>query len=163
MARRGGHTARTRPQHSSTLPGLARYAGKRIDQAPAVLAVLSAAALIVWGIWLSSHVPEPHRYGSLAQDWVSATALIVLPWLVGLGMTHRDRRADAYRRLTEQLIPTKSEYERFVARSQRMEICTELDELMAHSIAAIALQAAGARRLMDNPIYLSSASWGFRG
>jgi len=34
---RGGHTARTRPQHSSTLPGPARHASKRVDQAPAVL------------------------------------------------------------------------------------------------------------------------------
>src|ERR1700733_13762855 len=34
---RKGHTARTRPQHSSTLPGPARHARKRIDQAPAVL------------------------------------------------------------------------------------------------------------------------------
>jgi signal transduction histidine kinase len=118
---------------------------------PGALAVLSAAALFGWGIWLSRHVPEPNTYGSLAENWASAAALIVLPWLAGLAMTYRSHRADAYRHLAEQLAQTTSEYERLVAQSQRMEICAELDELLAHTIAAIALQAAGARRLMDNP------------
>lgn len=118
---------------------------------PGVLAVLSATVLLGWGILLSSHVPEPHWYGSLDQDWVSTAALIALPWLVGLALTHRARRASAYRRLTEQMMKTKGEYERLVAHAQRMEISNELDELLAHTIAAIALQAAGARRLAGRP------------
>jgi hypothetical protein len=95
------------------------------------LAVLSATVLLGWGILLSSHVSEPHWYGSLDQDWVSTAALIALPWLVGLALTHRARRASAYRRLTEQMMKTKGEYERLVAHAQRMEISNELDELLA--------------------------------
>ncbi len=118
---------------------------------PGIVAVLSTVALLGWGIWLSSHVPEPHWYGSLVQDWVSTAALITLPWLAGLALTHRARRADAYRRLTRQMMETKSDYERLAAHGQRMEISHELDELLAHTVAAIALQAAGARRLAGRP------------
>ncbi len=34
---------------------------------------------------------------------------------------------------------------------RRMEISHELDELLAHTVAAVALQAAGARRLAGRP------------
>jgi signal transduction histidine kinase len=118
---------------------------------PGIVAVLSTVALLGWGIWLSSHVAEPQWYGSLVQDWVSTAALIALPWLAGLALTHRARRADAYRHLTRQLTETKSDYERLVADAQRMVISHELDELLAHTVAAIAMQAAGARQLAGRP------------
>lgn len=117
---------------------------------PGVVAVLSAVALFGWGIWLSSHVPEPHWYGSVAQGWISTAVLIALPWLTGMAMTHHARRTDAYRRLTEQMTRTRGEYEQLAAQSQRIVIGGELDQLLAHTIAAIALQAAGARRLAES-------------
>jgi hypothetical protein len=60
---RGGHTARTRPQHSSTLPGPARHASKRVDQAPAVLVSFRNQCRI-WISPTAASVPSgPHPIG----------------------------------------------------------------------------------------------------
>ena len=74
--------------------------------------------------------------------------VLVAPWAIGRLVRERTRRADAFRALAAQTEREQAERERAAVAQERLRIGAELQDIVAHSVSAMVIGAAGARRLL---------------
>jgi signal transduction histidine kinase len=78
--------------------------------------------------------------------------LFLSSWVLGWFVGERHRRADAFSALTARVAAERTERERTAIAQERLAIGAELQDIIAHSVSMMVVQAAAARRLLiDEP------------
>jgi signal transduction histidine kinase len=78
-----------------------------------------------------------------------ASMLIFPAWFAGRLVCERRRRASAFRELAAQAAADQAEHESAAITEERARIGSELQDIIAHSVSAMVIQAGGARQLLD--------------
>ncbi|HSS03981.1 MAG TPA: histidine kinase, partial [Solirubrobacterales bacterium] len=74
--------------------------------------------------------------------------VLATPWFVGRLARERGRRAAAFDELATQATSEQAEHERAAIARERVRLGVELQDIVAHSVSAMVVQAGGARRLL---------------
>ena len=83
---------------------------------------------------------------------VTLLVLFAAPWVLGRVVHSRVRRADAFTELAARAAAERAERERAAVEEERLTIGRELQDIIAHSVSVMVVQAGGARRLLhDQP------------
>jgi len=125
-------------------------AGAWLESRRSVLAFAMAAVLLVAGQVISTYVTDVTGgdLGSLATLMVLFTA----PWVLGRFVNARHRKAEAFSSLAAQAATERGERERAAVAQERLTIGRELQDIIAHDVSVMVVQAGGARRLLyDEP------------
>ncbi len=125
---------------------LAYSAGARLDLRRGLVAVAAAAGL--FGAFLAASGAEPASVGGIATGGSFVALLLVVPWLVGRVARERGRRAEGFALLAAQTAADHAEHERAVVTQERVRIGGELQDIIAHSVTAMVIQAGGAKQLL---------------
>ncbi len=87
-----------------------------------------------------------------APGWAGSISLgfffLVPAWVVGCLVRERTRRADAFTELERSALSARAEGERAAIAEERAMIGRELQDIIAHSVSVMVVQAGGARRLL---------------
>jgi signal transduction histidine kinase len=134
-------------------PVLLGYAaGAWLESRAAVTAIVLGAILFGLAMFLADVVIVPQGGLNFAGDLVFFTLLVSVPWFVGRLARDRSRRAAAFRELAARAAAEHDERERAAVTRERNRIGGELQDIIAHSVSAMVIQAGGARRLLrTNP------------
>ncbi len=125
-------------------------AGAWLDLRRSVFAFAAAAALLVADQLVETYVTDVTggNLGNLALLML----LFTVPWVVGRFINERDRRATAFSSLAAQVASERADRERAAIAQERLTIGRELQDIIAHSVSVMVVQAGGARRLLhDEP------------
>lgn len=109
-------------------------------------AALAVAALAFAGLVLST--PTPHSVSDSAAGVFLVAMLYVVPWFVGRIAREPIRRAAAFRELAAQAAAEVEAREQAAIAAERVRIGHELQDIIAHSVSAMVVQAGGARQLL---------------
>jgi signal transduction histidine kinase len=124
---------------------LAYGAGAWLDTRRA-LAALTAAVVLFGGFVLST--PTPHSARDVAGAAFFVALLLIAPWFIGRLARESARRAAAFGELAAQATAESEERERAAIALERARIGHELQDIIAHSVSAMVIQAGGARLLL---------------
>jgi signal transduction histidine kinase len=125
---------------------LAYSVGAWLDPRRGVVAVALGVSLFGGFVLLSD--ANLISFGEIAADLFFACLLFVAPWVVGRLVRERSRRAVAFGELALQVAAEHDERERAAIAQERVRIGGELQDIIAHSVSAMVIQAGGARRLL---------------
>ena len=123
-------------------------AGAWLDSRRSAVTLVLALGLLGSCAFLPGDGASPTGPGSvtLALFW---TSLMLLPgWFAGRLARERSRRATAFRDLAAQAAAEQDECESVAIAAERARIGRELEDIIAHSVSGMVIQAGGARRLM---------------
>jgi signal transduction histidine kinase len=109
-----------------------------------------AALALAAGLLLADQLVEVYvtEGGSLASGIFFSVALLAVPWLVGRFITERRDRAEAFTALAAQTEVERAGRERAAIAQERVRISRELQDIIAHSVSVMVVQAGGARRIL---------------
>jgi len=88
--------------------------------------------------------------GDVASAIAPTLVVLAVPWVLGRLVRERTRRAGAFRELALQTEREQAERERAAIAHERLRIGVELQDIVAHSVSAMVIAAAGARQLMPS-------------
>ena len=125
-------------------------AGAWLPWRTGIFAVATAAALLIANMAIETYVTEPSSSGGFGTGIVLSLILFGVPWLVGRFVAERGRRADAFTVLAHQTEAEQAQRARAAIEQERMRIGRELQDIIAHSVSVMVVQAGGARRLLRN-------------
>jgi len=126
------------------LLGLAYSAGAWLDARPSAVCGTAGVALVVAG---GIHAGRPGLASIASATFYSA--LIVAPgWVVGRFARERARRIAAFGDLAAEAATEREAREAAAIARERARIGTELQDIIAHSVSAMVIQAGGARMLL---------------
>ncbi|MDX6619050.1 MAG: hypothetical protein QOK36_1436, partial [Gaiellales bacterium] len=91
-----------------------------------------------------------HSAAGVARAAFFVSLLFAAPWFIGRLARASSRRAAAFRELAEQVAAESEQRERAAVAEERVRIGHELQDIIAHSVSAMIIQAGGARRLMPS-------------
>ena len=123
---------------------LAYAVGAWLDVRPG-LAALGLAGAIFTGFVIHT---ESSSSGALGPALFVLSVAFAAPWFVGRMARERSRRAAAFRELAAQAAAEHVERERGAIAQERARIGLELQDIIAHSVSAMVVQAGGARRML---------------
>lgn len=123
-------------------------AGAWLDVRRSLAAVILGLALIVSCAFLPGGGGPPAGAGSIAQSVFYPSLMIVPGWLVGRLARARGRRSTAFRELAAQAAADQDAREAAAIAGERARIGSELQDIIAHSVSAMVIQAGGARLLL---------------
>jgi signal transduction histidine kinase len=84
-----------------------------------------------------------------AAPFLAFVSLLTFPaWFVGRLVRERGKRADAFAELAEQAAIEQRERDAAAIAQERVLIGAELQDIVAHSVSAMVIQAGGARSLL---------------
>jgi signal transduction histidine kinase len=109
------------------------------------LPALGLAGAIFTGFVLHT---ESSPSGALGAAIFVLSVAFAAPWLLGHMARERSRRATAFRELATRATAEHMERERGAIAQERERIGSELQDIIAHSVSAMVVQAGGARRLL---------------
>lgn len=122
--------------------------GSRLGTRRSLASVLPGLALIVSCAFLPGGGGPPTGAGSIAQS-VFYPALMIVPGFVVGGLARaRRHRSTAFRELAAQAAAEQDARQSAVIAAERARIGSELQDIIAHSISAMIVQAGGARLLL---------------
>jgi signal transduction histidine kinase len=105
-------------------------------------AVSLAVSVLLFGCFVAGFE------ASVAAAIAPALLALVVPWVIGRVVRERARRTGALRALALQTEREQAERERAAVAQERLRIGAELQDIVAHSLSAMVIGAAGARRLL---------------
>jgi signal transduction histidine kinase len=123
--------------------GAGAWADRRRGMAATAAATASYAALAI-------STGTPGSAGQTLAQIIFAGLLCVPASLVGRIARTRTLRTDAFRRLADQTADDVRAKERLAAADERARIGRELHDIVARSVAAMIVQAGGARRVLTS-------------
>ena len=101
----------------------------------------------VGGIATAEHVAgAPGWFGSLSLGFF----FLVPAWAVGRLVRERTRRAEAFAELERGALAERAQREQAAIAEERALIGRELQDIIAHSVSVMVVQAGGARRLLGS-------------
>jgi signal transduction histidine kinase len=127
---------------------LSYSAGAWLSLRRGLIAVAISAGLFGGFVLLSDS--NLNSFGEIAADLFFACLLLVAPWFVGRLVRERSRRAAAFGELAVQAAAEHDQRERAAIVRERVRIGSELQDIIAHSVSAMVIQAGGARRLLSS-------------
>ena len=148
----GGRLFTALPSQSAELaPILCAYgAGAWLARRRGAIATALAIGLLYADALVASYVD----HASGAPGWSGGLALVVsfllVPWVIGCFVRERTRRAAAFAALEAQVTAERSERERAAIAQERIVIGRELQDIIAHSVSVMVIQAGGARQLLGH-------------
>jgi signal transduction histidine kinase len=106
--------------------------------------------LTVLGAWslLPGVGGAPTGVGPIAQALFYAVVLIAPAWFVGRLVRGHSRRTTAFRDLAAEAELERAQLETAAIVEERTRIGSELQDIIAHSVSAMVIQAGGARRAL---------------
>ena len=127
---------------------LSYSAGVGLDARRSCVAVILALVLLfAWAL-----VPGPDGSGTNATAVYFVTMLVVPIWLVGRLVRRHGRRASAFRELAVRASAEQQARAAAAIADERARIGSELQDIIAHSISAMVIQAGSARLVLrDSP------------
>ena len=85
---------------------------------------------------------------AIATDLFFVGLVFAAPWFVGRLTRERTRRVVAFRELAAQAAAEREERKRAAIAEERVRIGRELQDVIAHNVSAMVIQAGGARQLL---------------
>lgn len=123
-------------------------AGARLDARRSTVALsLGLAVLWAWAL-LPGPDDSTNSLGQTASALVFVTVLVIPPWLVGRFARRHRVRAGAFRQLAAEVRAEQDAVDAGAIADERARIGSELQDIIAHSISAMVIQAGGARLLL---------------
>ena len=123
-------------------------AGAGLERRQSVIVLMLALALLwAWAV-LPGPNGSPGGAGSIGWALFYATMLLVPTWLIGRFVHRYSRRTSAFDALATQAAAAKDEQQSAAITAERARIGSELQDIIAHSISAMVIQAGGARMLL---------------
>jgi signal transduction histidine kinase len=123
-------------------------AGTALDTRRSVIALGIGLGLL----WAWVLLPGPDGWGGdLGQSvWALfyVTVLLIPTWLVGRLTRRHSRRTSAFRELAAQAAAEQDTWDAAAIADERARIGSELQDIIAHSISAMVIQAGSARLLL---------------
>jgi signal transduction histidine kinase len=123
-------------------------AGAWLDARRSVVALSLGLALL----WAWALLPGPNGsttgFGQTAGALFYVTALLVPTWLVGRFIRRHGARASAFRELAGDAVASQQASDAAAIADERARIGSELQDIIAHSISAMVIQAGSARLLL---------------
>lgn len=124
--------------------------GAWLDLRASVRAVLLAFAVLMVTGFLPGDGGSPTDFAN-AAPFLAFVSLLTFPaWLVGRLLRERGKRADAFAELAEQAGIEQQERDAVAIAQERARIGAELQDIIAHSVSAMVIQAGGARALLGS-------------
>ena len=135
-----------------TVPVLALSysAGAWLDSRRSVRTLLIACCLLGANEFLPFDGGPPSGLGDTAYVVFYASMLVFPAWFAGRLIRERRRRASAFRELALQAAVEQTERESAAIAAERARIGTELQDIIAHSVSAMVIQAGGARQFLGS-------------
>ena len=123
-------------------------AGAWLDTRRSVVALSLGLALL----WAWALLPGPDGsttgLGQTAWAFFYVTVLLVPTWLVGRFVRRHGARAARFRELAAQVAAEQDAHDAAAIADERARIGSELQDIIAHSISAMVIQAGSARLLL---------------
>jgi signal transduction histidine kinase len=137
------------PSESAELgPILCAYgAGAWLALRRALVAAVPAGVLILL-VGLVSHSQHAPGAPGLGDAFAIVVFFVGGPLVVGCVVQSRHRRTAAFTELERQFVAERAEFERAAIAEERVAIGRELQDIIAHSVSTMVVQAAGARRIL---------------
>jgi signal transduction histidine kinase len=124
--------------------------GAWLDLRASVRAVLLAFAVLMMTGFLPGDGGSPTDFAN-AAPFLAFVSLLAFPaWFVGRLLRERGKRADAFAELAEQAGIEQQERDAVAIAQERARIGAELQDIIAHSVSAMVIQAGGARALLGS-------------
>ncbi|MDQ2896157.1 MAG: histidine kinase [Actinomycetota bacterium] len=105
-------------------------------------------ALILGGAAFSGFVFRVSGTAGIATLLFFVGLVFAAPWFVGRLTRERNRRVVAFRELGLQAAAERDERKRAAIAEERVRIGSELQDIIAHTVSAMVVQAGGARQLV---------------
>ena len=127
---------------------LSYSAGAWLDTRRSVVALgLGLALLWAWAL-LPGSDGSTTGLGQIALAFFYVTVLLVPTWLVGRFVRGHGARAGGFRELAAQAAAAQDAHDAAAIADERARIGSELQDIIAHSISAMVIQAGSARLLL---------------
>ena len=123
---------------------LAYSAGAWLDLRRSVVALILGMGLFSGFVFDA----DASLSGGIGAELFFASLVFVAPWCVGRVARERSRRAAAFSELAAQTAAEHEAHEQAVIAQERVRIGRELQDIIAHSVSAMVIQASGARQLL---------------
>jgi signal transduction histidine kinase len=127
---------------------LAYSVGAWLDLRRGLVALVLGVSLFGGFVLLSD--PNLSSFGEIAADVFFTCLLLATPWFVGRLAREHSRRAAAFGELAVQAAAEHDLRERAAIAQERVRIGSELQDIIAHSVSAMVIQAGGARLLLHS-------------
>jgi signal transduction histidine kinase len=129
---------------------LSYSAGAWLDTRRSVVALgLGLALLWAWAL-LPGQDGSTNGLGQTAVALFYVTVLLLPTWLVGRFVGRHGARAGAFRELAAQVAAAQAAHDAAAIADERARIGSELQDIIAHSISAMVIQAGSARLLLGS-------------
>jgi signal transduction histidine kinase len=125
---------------------LAYSAGVALSLRRAVYAL--AVAMGFLGAFMTATHAEPASAAGIATGAFFATLVLVVPWSLGRVAGGRSRRAEGFAWLASRTAAERDEQRHAAVMEERDRIRSELEDIIAHSVSAMVVQAGGAKQLL---------------
>jgi signal transduction histidine kinase len=124
--------------------------GAWLDSRRSVRTLLLACCLLGANEFLPFDGGPPSGLGDIAYVLFYASMLIFPAWFAGRLVRERRRRASAFRELAAQAAAEQAQHESAAIAEERARIGSELQDIIAHSVSAMVIQAGGARQFLSS-------------
>jgi len=136
-------------ESASLIPLLVGYgAGAWLELRRSVIVVACASVLLYADTLIERYVTHVAGAGSWSGGLEFVITLCIGPWAIGRFMRERHRRAEAFALLERQATAERAERARAAISEERILIGRELQDIIAHSVSVMVVQAGGARALL---------------
>jgi signal transduction histidine kinase len=125
-------------------------AGAWLELRPSIMSAGLALGLLIADQVVEIYVADVGGTGGWSGALTVAIGFFTLPWLVGRFVRERERRADAFAALAARAAADRAERERAAIEHERLTIGRELQDIIAHSVSVMVVQAGGARRSLQS-------------
>ena len=127
---------------------VAYSAGAWAARRRSVVALMLGLGLLWSSVFVPGDGPTPTGFGTIASNLFWVSLMIIPGWFVGRLARQRSRRAAAFRELAARVNVEREQLEFAAIVSERARIGSELQDIIAHSVSAMVIQAGGARRAL---------------
>jgi signal transduction histidine kinase len=127
---------------------LSYSAGAGLDTRRSVIALgIGLVLLCAWALWPGPN-GSPEGLGQSAWALFYVAVLLIPTWLVGRLTRRHTRRTSAFRELAELAAADQHTWDAAAIADERARIGNELQDIIAHSISAMVIQAGSARLIL---------------
>ncbi len=145
----GGQAFMTLPGESAVfVPILCSYGVGAWTETRRGSLVLGVSVVMLYGVGAIATVQQAAESPGWGGSAAMAVFFLLPSWAAGCLVRERSRRAEAFMALERAALTERAERERAAVAEERVLIGRELQDIVAHSVSVMVVQAGGARRLL---------------